>query len=162
MGEGMNEEREEVYCLSCLENFPIFLTAFYLLFRGSFWGPFGAQNGSCMVPLETLRSLLSKDIKFTQIRAQTEKLWLPEVGVSEQFFCIFPAKIPTKPEMFPVNRELYVAAEVALFLKVPDLRINSQRVGKTLCAKMVSQVEKRVGFPAQFSYFHWFSRARLT
>jgi hypothetical protein len=162
MGEGMNEEREEVYCLSCLENFPIFLTAFYLLFRGSFWGPFGDQNGSCMVPLERLRSLLSKDIKFTQIGARTEKLWLPEVGVSEQFFCIFPAKIPTKPEMLPANRELYVAAEVALFLKVPDLRINSQRVGKTLCAKTVSRVEKRVGFPAQFSYFHRFSRARLT
>ena len=58
-------------------------TAFYLLFRGSFWGPFGVQNRSCVVPLEILRSILSNDIKFAQIRARTETLWLPEVRVSE-------------------------------------------------------------------------------
>jgi hypothetical protein len=112
--------------LSRLSSFgPKVCTVFYLLFRGSFWGPFGVQNGSCMVPLESLRSLLSNNIKFAQIGARSEKLWLPEVGVSEQFFCVFPAKIPAKPEMLPANRELHVVAEVALFLKVPNLRINS-------------------------------------
>ena len=63
--------------------------AFYLLFWGSFWGPFDIQNRSCMVPLEILRSLLSNDIKFAQIGSRTEKLWLSEVGMSEHFFVFF-------------------------------------------------------------------------
>ena len=62
---------------------------------------------------------------FAKIRVRTEKLWLPEVGVSEQFFCVFPARIPAKPEMLPANQELHVAVEVTLFLKVPDLQTNS-------------------------------------
>jgi hypothetical protein len=37
-----------------------------------------------------------------------------------------------------MNRELHVAVEVALFLKVPVLQINSQRVEKTLRPKVVS------------------------
>jgi hypothetical protein len=75
---------------------PEFLTTFYHLFRDSFWRLSGAQNRSCVVPLESLRSLLSNNIKFAQIRVRTEKLWLPEVRVSEQFFCVFTAKIPAK------------------------------------------------------------------
>jgi hypothetical protein len=101
-----------------------------------------------VVRLESLRSLLSNDITFEQIRARTEKLWFLEVRVSEQFFCVFPTKIPAKPEMLPANRELHIVAEVVRFLKVPDLWINSQRVGKSLCAKMVSCGDKCVGFPA--------------
>ena len=97
------------------------LTAFYHLFRGKFSRSSGAQNGSYMVPLELLRSLLSNNIKFAQIGALTKKLWLPEAKVSEQFFYVFPAKIPAKSEMIPANRELRVVAEVALFLKVPNL-----------------------------------------
>ena len=78
-----------------------------------------------MVPSESLRILLSNDIKFAQIGARTEKLWLPEVGVPELFFYVFSAKILAKREMLPANQELYVVAEVAVFLKVLDLRINS-------------------------------------
>ena len=100
-------------------------TVFYLLLQGCFWEPFGVQNGSCMVPLESLRSLLSNNIKFAQIRAWTEKLWLPKVGASELFFCIFSTKIPAKWEMLPTNRELHVIAGVAIFLKVLNLWINS-------------------------------------
>jgi hypothetical protein len=62
---------------------PEFWTALYLLVLGHFFGSFGTQNGSCMVPLENLRSLLSNDIKFAQIGARMKMLWLPEVGVSE-------------------------------------------------------------------------------
>jgi hypothetical protein len=64
--------------------------------------------------------------------------------------------------MLPANQELHVAAKVTLFLKGPNLRTNSQRVGKTLHVKVVSQVKKCVEFPAQFSYFHQFSYAQLT
>jgi hypothetical protein len=78
-----------------------------------------------VVSLESLRSLLSKDIKFTQIGAWLEKLWLLEARVSEQFFCIFSVKIPAEPEMLLANQELHVVAGVALFLNVPNLRINS-------------------------------------
>ena len=78
-----------------------------------------------MVLLESLRSILSKNIKFTKIRAWSEKLWLLEVGASELFFCVFPTKIPAKPEMLLANRELHVTVGVALFLKFPNLRINS-------------------------------------
>ena len=108
-------------------NLPLFacLYSFFPDFRGSFLGPYGIQNGSFVVLLEILRSLLSKDIKFAQIGAWMEKLWLLEVGESELFFCIIPAKIPTKREMLPENRELYIVARVTVFLKVPNLRINS-------------------------------------
>uniref|UniRef100_A0A2N9I763 Uncharacterized protein n=1 Tax=Fagus sylvatica TaxID=28930 RepID=A0A2N9I763_FAGSY len=40
----------------------------------------------------------------------TGELWLPEVGVSELVFRIFPAKIPAKWGMPPANRELRLAA----------------------------------------------------
>jgi hypothetical protein len=56
---------------------PEFSTAFYPLFRGSFWRPSGAQNGSCMVPLESLRSLLSNDIKFAANRSLDGKVMAP-------------------------------------------------------------------------------------
>ena len=101
-----------------------FLVAFYHLIRGHFWRPYVIQNWSCLVPLEILRCFLSNDIKFAQIGAHTEKLWLPEVGVSEKFFYVFPTRIPTKLEMLLVNRELHVVAEVTFFLKVPNLWIN--------------------------------------
>jgi hypothetical protein len=78
-----------------------------------------------MVPLESVISLVSNDIKFGQIGAQTEKLWFPEVEVSEQFFYVFPVKISAKPEILSANQELHVIAKVALFLKVPNLWINS-------------------------------------
>ncbi len=140
---------------------PKVCTVFYLLFRCSFWEPFGIQNGSCMILLEILRSLLSNNIKFAQIRAWSENLWLLEARVSELFFWVFPTKISAKSEMLPANQELHVIAGVALFLKIPNFRINSQWVGKTLCAKMAPRMEKRVGFPARFPYFHRFSHARL-
>jgi hypothetical protein len=95
-----------------------FSTAFYPLFRGSFWRPSGVQNDSCMVPLESLRSILSNIINFAQIRAWT-------IGVFEQFFCVFLAKIPAKSKMLPANRELHIIAKVTLFLKFPDLWTNS-------------------------------------
>ena len=100
-------------------------TVFWLGFRGSFWGPFGVQNGSCVVLLEISRSLISNNIKCARIGVWTKKLWLSKVGASELFFCVFSAKIPAKQEMFPANRELHVVVGVAVFLKVLNLRINS-------------------------------------
>ena len=118
-------------------NLPRFVCLYSFLhsFRGSLWGRSGVQNGSCMVLLKILRSILSNDIKFAQIGARTEKLWLLEVGASKLFFCVFLAKIPAKREMLPANQELHVIAGVVVFLKVPNLRINLQRVGKTLRMK---------------------------
>ena len=75
--------------------------------------------------MKILRSLLSNDIKFVQIGVLLEKLWLPKIEVSELFFCIFPIEIPVELEMLPANRKLHVVAEVALFLKVLNLWINS-------------------------------------
>ena len=116
-----------IYQVALPANLPRFvcLYSFLLDFRGSFWGPSGVQNGSCVIPLEILRSLLSNDIKFSQIGVWAEKLWLSEVGASELFFCIFSAKIPAKREMLLVNRELHVVVGVAAFLKVLNLRISS-------------------------------------
>jgi hypothetical protein len=94
-------------------------------FQGRFWRPSGTQNGSCSIPLESPRCLLSNDIKFVQIGVRTEKLWLPEVGVSELFFRIFPVKIPAKRGKPPANRELHVVAGVAIFPTHPGSRINS-------------------------------------
>jgi hypothetical protein len=100
-------------------------TVFGPNFQGQFWRPSGTQNGSCSIPLESPRCLLSNDINFTQIRVQTEKLWLPEVEVSELFFSVFPVKIPTKRGKLPANRELRLVAGVAVFLTHPSSRINS-------------------------------------
>ena len=88
-------------------NLPRFtcLYSFLPSFQGLFWRPSSVQNGSCLVPLDSLRSLLSNDIKFVQIGARKEKLWLPEVGAFELFFCVFPAKIPAKRELLPIDTE---------------------------------------------------------
>ena len=94
-------------------------------FQGQFWRPSGTQNGSCSILLESPRCLLSNDIKFVQIEVWTEKLWLPEVGVSELFFSIFPVKIPTKRGKPPANRELHVVAGVSIFPMHLGSRINS-------------------------------------
>jgi hypothetical protein len=77
-----------------------------------------------VVPLESLRSIISNDIKFARIGVRTKKLWLSEVGASDLFFCVFPTKISAKRGMLPANRELHVVAGVAVFLKVLNLRIN--------------------------------------
>jgi hypothetical protein len=53
------------------------------------------------------------------------------------FFCAFPAKIPVNRGMLPANREFHVVAGVVIFPTHPSLRVNLQRVGKTLCAKVV-------------------------
>jgi hypothetical protein len=115
-----------------------------------------------VVLLESLRSLLSKDIKFAPIGALSKELWLPEVGVSELFFYVFQAKILARPKMLLTNRELHVVVGVALFLKVLDFRINLQRVEKTQCAKRVPREEKCARFLTLFSYFRQFSRTQLT
>ena len=89
-----------------------------------------SQNGSCSISLERPRCLLSNDINFAQIGVRTEKLWLPEVGVSELFFRVFPVKISAKRGKLPANRELRLVAGVAVFLTHPGSRINSQRAGR--------------------------------
>ena len=111
------------------------LYRFLTWFRGSFYGTSGAQNGSYVVPLEIWGNLLSKYINFARIGARTKKLWLLEVGGSELFFCFFPAKILAKLETLLANRELHVVARVTVFLKVPNLWINSQQVGRNLHTK---------------------------
>ncbi len=78
-------------------------TVFRPDFQGRFWKPSGTQNGSCSILLESPRCFLSNDIKFTQNRVRTEKVWLPEVGVSEMFFRVFPVKIPAKRGKLPAN-----------------------------------------------------------
>ena len=95
-------------------------------------------------------------------RSSGEKVMAQGSRVFEQFFCVFQVKILAKLEMLLANRELHVAAEVALFLKVPNFQINSQQVEKTLCVKMVPWEEKPIGFPARFPYFRRFSCAQLT
>jgi hypothetical protein len=122
-------------------------------FQGQFWRHSGIQNGSCIIPLESPRCLLSNDIKFSQIEVRTEKLWLPEVGVSELFFRIFPVKILAKRGKLPANRELHVVAGVVIFLTHPGSLINSQRAGRNSRAKAVVREEKRVRFSAHFLIF---------
>jgi hypothetical protein len=122
-------------------------------FQGWFWRPSGTQNGSCIIPLESPKCLLSNDINFVQIEVRTEKLWLPEVGVSELFFCVFPVKIPTKRGKLPANRELRLVAGVAFFLTHPGSLINSQWAGRNSRAKAVVREEKRVRFSTHFPYF---------
>jgi hypothetical protein len=73
--------------------------------------------------------------------------------VLELFFRIFPVKIPAKRGIPPANRELRLAAGVAVFIMHPGSQINSLRVGKNPCAKAVVREEKRVRFSARFPYF---------
>jgi hypothetical protein len=106
-------------------------------FQGQFWRPFGTQNGSCHIQLESPRCLLSNDIKFSQIEVRTGKLWCPKVWVSELFFRVFPVKIPAKRGKLPANREFLLVAGVAVFLTHLGSRVNSQRAGRNSRAKAV-------------------------
>ena len=85
------------------------------------------------------------------------ELWLPEVGVPELFSCVFPAKIPVKRGIPPGNRELHVIAGVVIFPTYPGLRVNLQRVGKTLRAKTAVRKKNasnlRLIFPCFLSVF---------
>ena len=82
-----------------------------------------------------------------------EKLWLLEVGVSELFFRIFSAKIPTKRGKPPANQELRLVAGVSVFLTHPSSQIKSQQAGRNPRAKAIVREEKRVRFSARFPYF---------
>ena len=62
----------------------------------------------------------------------------------------FPVKIPVKRGMLPANREFYVVAGVVIFPTHPGLRVNLQRVGKTLRVKAAVREEKHVSFPERF------------
>jgi hypothetical protein len=62
---------------------------------------------------------------FQRYKVHAEKLWLKEVGVSELFFCVFPAKIPAKWGKPSANRELRLEAGVVVFLMNPGSRIKS-------------------------------------
>ena len=68
-------------------------------------------------------------------------------------FHVFPAKIPAKWGMPPANRELRLAAGVAVFLTHLGSWIKLQRVGKNLRVKAVVREKKRVKFSARFPYF---------
>ena len=125
-------------------------TLFLPDFQGQFWRPSGTQNGSCSISSESSRCLLSNGINFAQIGVRTRELWLPEVGVPELFLFAFPAKIPVNRGMLPANREFHVVAWVVIFPTHPGLRVNLQRVGKTLRAKAAVREEKQVSFPARF------------
>ena len=58
-------------------------------------------------------------------RNSNREVMAPRNKGAEQFFCVFPGKIPAKPEMLPANRELHVVTKVTIFLKVADLWTNS-------------------------------------
>ncbi len=65
----------------------------------------------------------------------------------------FPIENPTKPGKILAIQELHVVAARVLFLKVLDLRINSPRVGKNLCAKVTSPGENVPDFQHIFLIF---------
>ena len=54
----------------------------------------------------------------------------------------FPIEITAQPEKIFELRELHIIAECVFFLKVLNLRINSQRAKKTLPAKVIPREEK--------------------
>uniref|UniRef100_A0A2N9FG90 Uncharacterized protein n=1 Tax=Fagus sylvatica TaxID=28930 RepID=A0A2N9FG90_FAGSY len=55
---------------------------------------------------------------------------------------VFPIKIPARPGKILAIQELHVVFEHVLSLKVMDLRITLQRVGKNLCASVASSERK--------------------
>ena len=85
------------------------------------------------------------------------ELWLLEVYVPELFLCVFPVKIPVKWGKPPANQELHVVAEVVIFPTHPGSRVNLQRVGKTLKAKVAVRKKNasnlRPIFPCFLSVF---------
>ena len=90
---------------------------------------------------------------FQRYKVHAEKLWLLEVGVSELFFCVFPAKIPAKRGKPPANRELRLEVGVVVFLMNPGSRIKSQQAGRNSRVKAIVREEKRIRFSASFPYF---------
>jgi hypothetical protein len=108
---------------------------------------------SCSISSESSRRLLSNGIKFVRIGVWTGELWLPEVGVPELFLRVFPAKILVKRGKPPANRELHVIAGVVIFPTHPGLRVNLQRVGKTLRAKAVVREKNAPNLQPIFPHF---------
>jgi hypothetical protein len=68
-------------------------------------------------------------------------------------FGVFPVKIPVKRGMPPANRELHVVAGVVIFPTHPGLRVNLQRVGKTLRAKAVVREKNAPNLQPIFPHF---------
>ena len=73
--------------------------------------------------------------------------------MSELFFRVFLAKIPAKQGKLLANRELRLAAGVAVFLTYLGSRITLQQTRRNPRAKVVVREEKRVRFSARFPYF---------
>uniref|UniRef100_A0A2N9FKG9 Uncharacterized protein n=1 Tax=Fagus sylvatica TaxID=28930 RepID=A0A2N9FKG9_FAGSY len=74
----------------------------------------------------------------------TWRSYLPR-GPSSESSSIF-VRIPTKRGKPPANRELRLAAGVAVFLTQPGSQIKSQRAERNPCAKAVVWAEKRIKF----------------
>jgi hypothetical protein len=70
----------------------------------------------------------------------------------------FLIEIPAKPRKILEIRELHVVSKHVLFLKVLDLRINSQQVGKNLRAKATSPGENCEIFSIVSSFSSIFPR----
>jgi hypothetical protein len=106
---------------------------------------------------------------FLKFGLARSRAWVREIRSREQrppeCFSMsegyFPIEIPAKPGKILAIRELHVVSERVLFLKVLDLRIKSQRVGKNLCAKATSPGENCEIFSI-VSFLSSVFRARLT
>ena len=110
------------------------------------WRSSQCQFSMIFVSLESFRWLLRSVTNLARSRAWACEIWpheqrLPECfSVSESHF---PTKILSRPGKILEIWELHVVAECVFFLKVSNLRINSQRVKKTLCKKVIPREEKK-------------------
>ena len=98
-----------------------------------------------LVSLKSLRYLLRSVTNLIRSRAWAYEIWprkqrLPECfSMTEGHFSI---EIPAWSGEILEIQELHVIAECVLFLKILNLRINSQWAEKTLCMKVISREEK--------------------
>jgi hypothetical protein len=76
-------------------------------------------------------------------RSSDERVMAPGSRGAGAFLCVFLAKIPVERGMPPANRELHIVAGVVIFHTHLGSRVNLQRVGKTLRAKVAVR-EKNV------------------
>ena len=97
-----------------------------------------------MVPLEILRSLLSKNIKFAQIGARSEKLWLLEKrGCPSYFSTFFRCRFRPNRRCYWRTESCTSQPELPSFLKFQTCRLTRSEL-RRLCAQRWSPGRKNV------------------
>ena len=106
------------------------------IFEGNFGGLLVLKMGHAAYRRKAPDVYFPKKLSFHGLEFGGKIYGSRKSGRLSCFFRAFLAKIPVNRGMLLANREFHVIAGVVIFPTHPGLRVNLQRVGKTLRAKV--------------------------